>query len=167
MKLKSNYPTYSLLKILLNILFFLIVLTGKIVFVRLANYLVISEILIDGVYGLAASTNDEFVEFYNRTDNPVDGSNWTIDYRSASSTTFNTKYTFPAGIIIQSHKYFLFGGGGVLNRDNSTESLLLGLSNAGAGVFLRNSSGATIDLIGWAPLFQLTMKVLLLLNQLN
>ena len=149
MKLKSNYPTYSSLKILLNILFFLIVLTGKIVFAQAANHLVISEILIDGVYESAASTNDEFVEIYNPTDNPVDVSNWTIDYRSASSTTFNTKYTFPAGIIIQSHKYFLFGGGGVINRDNSTESLLLGLSNAGAGVFLRNSSGATIDLIGW------------------
>ena len=27
--------------------------------------------------------------------------------------------------------------------------LLLGLSNTGAGLFLRNSSGTTIDLIGW------------------
>ena len=149
MKLKSNYSTYSISRILLNIIFLLIALTGKIIFAQTANHLVISEILIDGVFESDASTNDEFVEIYNPTANPIDVSNWTIDYRSASSTTFNTKYTFPAGTIIQSHKYFLFGGGGVLNRDNNTESLLLGLSNTGAGLFLRNSSSTTIDLIGW------------------
>ena len=121
----------------MNIIFFLIVVTSEIVYAQTANHLVISEILIDGVYESNASTNDEFVEIYNPTDNPVDVSNWTISYRSASSTTFNTKYTFPAGIIIQSHKYFLFGGGGVLNRDNSNESLLLGLSNTGAGVIFK------------------------------
>jgi len=110
---------------------------------------VISEILIDGVNEQAASNNDEFVEIYNPTGNPIDISNWTIDYRSASSSTFNNKYTFPAGTILQSHKYYLFGGGGVANRDNFSQSVLIGMSNTGGGVFLRNSSGTTIDLIGW------------------
>ncbi|HKJ81614.1 MAG TPA: phospholipase D-like domain-containing protein [Ignavibacteriaceae bacterium] len=118
-------------------------------FALTADHLVISEILIDGVYESSASNNDEFVEIYNPTSNPVDVSNWTIDYRSASSTTFNNKYTFPAGTIIQSHKFYLFGGGGVSNRDNSAQSVLLGLGNTGGGVFLRNSTGTTIDLIGW------------------
>lgn len=113
-----------------------------------ADHLVISEILIDGVFESDAATNDEFVEIYNPTDNPIDVSNWTIDYRSASSTSFQNKFTFTAGTIIQAHKYFLFGGGGVSIRDNSS-NVLLGLSNTGGGLFLRNSSGTTIDLIGW------------------
>ncbi len=119
------------------------------VLAQTANHPVISEILINGVNESAASNNDEFVEVYNPTSNPIDVSNWTIDYRSATSTTFNTKYTFPSGTLIQAHKFYLFGGGGVSNRDNSTETVILGLGNSGGGVFLRNSSGTTIDLVGW------------------
>ena len=114
-----------------------------------ANHIVISEVLIDGINESSASNNDEFVEIYNPTGSPVDLSNWKIDYRSASGSTFNNKYIFPAGTVIQSHKFYLFGGGGVSNRDNSSDVLLLGLGNTGGGVFLRNSSGTTIDLLGW------------------
>ena len=118
-------------------------------FAQTANHVVISEVLIDGVNESSASNNDEFVEIYNPTASSVDLSNWTIDYRSATSSTFNNKYIFPAGIIIQSHKYYLFGGGGVSNRDNSSDVVILGLGNSGGGVFLRNSSGTTVDLFGW------------------
>ncbi len=128
---------------------FLIVLYNNLTLCQTANHAVISEILIDGVNESSSSNNDEFVEIYNPTSNSIDLSNWTIDYRSASSTTFNTKYTFPSGTIIQSHKYYLFGGGGVSNRDNSSDVVILGLGNTGGAVFLRNSSGSTIDLIGW------------------
>ncbi len=148
MKLKNNNPTLFLSKTLSYFLFVLIISFGNVIFSQ-TNHLVISEILIDGVYESSASTNDEFVEIYNPTDNPVDVSNWTIDYRSATSTTFTLKYTFPAGTLIQSHKYYLFGGGGVSNRDNISESVVLGLGNTGGGAFLRNSTGTTIDLIGW------------------
>ncbi len=126
-----------------------ILLSGSPAFAQTADHPVISEILIDGVNEGSASNNDEFVEIYNPTSNPVDVSNWTIAYRSASSTTFNIKYTFPAGTVIQSHKFYLIGGGGVANRDNSSESVLLGFGNSGGGVFLQNSGGNTIDLIGW------------------
>ncbi|MGA8263076.1 MAG: lamin tail domain-containing protein, partial [Ignavibacteriaceae bacterium] len=118
-------------------------------FAQTANHVVISEVLIDGVNESSASNNDEFVEIYNPTNSSVDLSNWTIDYRSASGSTFNNKYIFPAGTIIQSHKYYLFGGGGVSNRDNSADVVILGLGNSGGGVFLRNSSGTTVDLLGW------------------
>ncbi len=47
------------------------------------------------------------------------------------------------------HKYYLFGGGGVPNRDNSSQSLLLGLSNSGGAVFLRDTTKMTVDLVGW------------------
>ena len=122
MKLKNNNLVFSFPRAFSYSLFVLIFLTGITNFAQTANHLVISEILIDGIYESVGSTNDEFVEIYNPTDVPVDVSNWTIDYRSATSTTFTLKYTFTAGTIIQAHKYFLFGGGGVVNRDNSTES---------------------------------------------
>ncbi len=122
---------------------------GKIIFAQTAGHMVISEILVDGANESLASNNDEFIEIYNPTSMPIDVSMWTIDYRSASSITFNTKYKFPSGTVIPSHKYYLIGGGGVANRDNSSDVLLLGLGNTGGGVFLRNSSGTTVDLIGW------------------
>ncbi len=146
----NNTKHHNLLALFLTAVFIsVIVLFGENTYAQPANHLVISEILIDGVNESSASTNDEFVEIYNPTAAPIDVSNWTIDYRSASSTSFNNKYTFPSGAIIQSHKFYLFGGGGVSNRDNSAESVLLGLGNTGGGVFIRNSTGTTIDLIGW------------------
>jgi phosphatidylserine/phosphatidylglycerophosphate/cardiolipin synthase-like enzyme len=149
MNLNNKNMIYSVSKTLPNVLFVLIIITSKIIFAQTANHLVISEILVDGVNESSAANNDEFVEIYNPTDNPVDLSNWTIDYRSASGTLFNLKYTFPSGTVIQSHKYYLFGGGGIANRDNGAVSSTLGFSNSGGGVFLRNSAGTTIDLIGW------------------
>ena len=116
---------------------------------QVANHIVISEVLVDGVNESAAANNDEFVELYNPTDSPVAIGGWTVDYRSASGTTFNTKHTIPNGTTIQPHRYYLVGGGGVVNRDNSSETLLLGLGNAGGGVFLRNQSATVIDLFGW------------------
>ena len=150
MNFKNNNPIYVSTKLLLYGIIYLIFSFENFTVAQSADHLVISEILIDGVYESSASTNDEFVEIYNPTSSSVDLSNWTIDYRSASSTSFTTKYTFPAGTVIQSHKYFLFGGGGISNRDNeAVPSSTLGFGNAGGGVFLRNSSGTTIDLIGW------------------
>lgn len=128
---------------------FLILTFNILISAQTANHVVISEVLIDGVNESSASNNDEFVEIYNPTNSSVDLSNWTIDYRSASGSTFNNKYIFPAGTIIQSHKYYLFGGGGVTNRDNSSDVVILGLGNSGGGIFLRNSSGTTVDLLGW------------------
>ena len=122
---------------------------SQIIFAQTANHLVISEVLVNGKYESNAADNDEFVEIYNPTSDPVDVSNWTIDYRSASGSSFNMKYTFPSGAMVQPHKFYLIGGGGVSNRDNSSDSQVLGLGNSGGGVFLRNSSGNTIDLLGW------------------
>lgn len=120
------------------------------IFAQSADHVVISEILIDGVNESQASNNDEFVEIYNPTSSSVDIGGWTIDYRSATSTSFTNKYTLPTGTVMQPHKYFLFGGGGVANRDNNpAPSSTLGLSNTGGAVFIRNSSGTVVDLIGW------------------
>ncbi len=133
-------------KILISALF----LFSQFIFAQTADHLVISEILINGKNESSGTDNDEFVEIYNPTSAPIDVSNWTIDYRSSGNTnSFSTKYTFPSGIIVQSHKFYLVGGGGVANRDNSTESQLLGLGNSGGAIFLRNSSGNAIDLVGW------------------
>ncbi len=142
-----NFKTF--LSTLWSILIAAIFIFSQILYAQTANHLVISEVLVNGKYESNAADNDEFVEIYNPTSAPVDVSNWTLDYRSASGTSFNTKYTFPSGAMIQSHKFYLIGGGGVTDRDNSSDSQILGLGNSGGGVFLRNSSGSTIDLVGW------------------
>ena len=119
-------------------------------FGQTSDHVVISEILIDGVYESQASNNDEFVEIYNPTTSSVDISGWTIDYKSATSTTYTNKYVMPSGTVMQAHGYYLFGGGGVVTRDNNpAPSSTLGLGNTGGAVFIRNSSGTVIDLIGW------------------
>jgi phosphatidylserine/phosphatidylglycerophosphate/cardiolipin synthase-like enzyme len=148
MKFRINKHAKLFLKSILFVLIFIVLSVSNKTFAQAADHVVISEILIDGIYESDAATNDEFIEIYNPTNNIIDLSGWTIDYRSATSTTFQNKFTFPSGVTIGSHKYYLFGGGGVSNKDNSG-SLLLGLGNTGGGAFLRNSSGTTIDLIGW------------------
>lgn len=131
---------------LLAFFFLLIVNSSR---AQVANHVSISEVLVDGVNESSAANNDEFVEIYNPTDSPVGVGGWTLDYRSASGTTFNNKHTIPNGTTIQPHRYYLIGGGGVATRDNSSETVILGLGNAGGGVFLRNQSAATVDLFGW------------------
>ena len=134
---------------LLTVAFFFILIAGPLS-AQTADHLVISEALIDGVNESSSSNNDEFVEIYNPTPTAVDVSNWTLDYRSASNTsTYSNKYAFPSGTMIQPHGFYLIGGGGVSNRDNSSQSILMGLGNSGGGIFLRNSSGTVIDLLGW------------------
>ena len=132
-----------------NLLLSSLLLIGQIIFAQTADHLVISEVLVNGKYESSPADNDEFVEIYNPTSESVDASGLTVDYRSASGTTFNMKYTFPSGAMILPHKYYLIGGGGVANRDNTSDSQTLGLGNSGGGIFLRNSSGNTIDLVGW------------------
>ncbi|MFH0992427.1 MAG: phospholipase D-like domain-containing protein [bacterium] len=132
----------------LFLILFLFLFCASTLFSQTTNHVVISEVLINGIYETDATSNDEFIEIYNPTENAIDVSGWTIDYRSTGGTISN-KYTFPTGAIIQPHKYYLFGGGGVANKDNPTPSSTLGLSNTAAAILLRTSSGVTIDALGW------------------
>ncbi len=127
---------------------FIVSLNGSLL-AQPANHLVISEVLVHGFNETVPTSDNEFVEIYNPTDSAVDVSTWTVDYRSATGTTFNNKYTFSSGTSIPAHRYFLVGSGGVSNRDNSSASVELGLGNSGGAVFLRNQNGTTVDLLGW------------------
>ncbi|PTL78609.1 lamin tail domain-containing protein [Vitiosangium sp. GDMCC 1.1324] len=73
-----------------------------------ANHVVISEF--SG--GLTGAATNEFIELYNPTDTAVDISNWVVQYRSATGSTYTQSSTLPAGSVIQPKKYFLIGGAG-------------------------------------------------------
>ena len=68
---------------------------SQFLFAQAADHLVLSEILVNGKNESAAADNDEFVEIYNPTSDPVDVSNWTIDYRSSSTYNFQYKIYIP------------------------------------------------------------------------
>ncbi len=68
---------------------------------NIAEHMVISEIQIAG-----QNASDEFVELYNPTDAPIDISAWSLQYKSATGSTFYKK-NFPDGAIIPAGGFFL------------------------------------------------------------
>jgi hypothetical protein len=101
---------------------------------NLADHLVISEIKTSGENG----ADDEWVELYNPTSQPVDISQWSVQYRGSSSSAFHKKnfnpYTF-----VTAYGYFLIANFGYSNEvpaDLSHNSFQL--SSAGGSVFVVN-----------------------------
>ena len=66
-----------------------------------ADHLVISEVQTRGLVG----ANDEFIELYNPTDSSVSIDGWSVQYKSASGTTF-LRHDLPA-VSIPAGGYFL------------------------------------------------------------
>ncbi|MBC8486038.1 MAG: PQQ-binding-like beta-propeller repeat protein, partial [Bacteroidetes bacterium] len=99
-----------------------------------ADNLVISEIQIKG--NLAS---DEFIELYNPTDQNIDLSNWSIQYRGSESASFNKK-NFVNGNIIPANGYFLIVNNsydGHMVADISHNSFQM--SATGGSIFLVNN----------------------------
>jgi lamin tail-like protein len=94
--------------------------------------------------------NDEFVEIYNKTTLPIDISGWLIRASNNTGTT-GTRYTFPAGILLQSGQHYIVTGtaysGGV---QESPVALLSGTGIAdNGGIAITLSDGTTvIDQVG-------------------
>jgi hypothetical protein len=69
-------------------------------------------VVISQVYGgggnTSATYNQDFVELFNRTTNPVDISGWSIQYSSATGTAWAVT-TIPASTIVAPGKYYLIG----------------------------------------------------------
>ena len=78
--------------------------TAGTTFGQIASHVVISEVYGGGGNSGAPYKND-YVELYNPTDNPVDLTNWSIQYGSASGSTY-TPNVIASGTIA-SHGFFL------------------------------------------------------------
>ena len=105
-----------------------------------ADNLVISEIQVKG--NLAS---DEFIELYNPTNQDIDLSNWSIQYRGSESINFNKK-NFVNGNIIPANGYFLIANNsydGHMVADMSHNSFQM--SATGGNVFLVNNQIELID----------------------
>jgi predicted extracellular nuclease len=94
--------------------------------------------------GSTLSASQEFVELYNQSDQDVSLAGWTLDYKSATGSSWTHKVTLTG--TIRSHGFYLLAASGyAVTADQSFAS---GLS--GTGGHLRVVDGATvIDLVGW------------------
>ncbi|MCD6427671.1 MAG: Ig-like domain-containing protein, partial [Caldisericaceae bacterium] len=111
-----------------------------------SSTVLISEFQVGGTSG----GSDEFIEFYNASDNDVDVSGWKVMYLSASGTTEYTRYTFPQNTIIPAHKHYLItnsnGYSGSVPGDGTYSQ---GLAKSGGGIGLRDNNGTLIDSVGY------------------
>jgi len=110
-----------------------------------ADHVVISELRFYETSGV----NEEFVELHNPTDTAVDLGNWRIQYKSSTGTTWQDKQTFPAGTVLQPHRFLLFGGTAVVPAPDFSSAVALGLGNSGGHVRLVTSSLVTVDRVAW------------------
>ena len=96
------------------------------------DHLVISQIYGGGGNSNATFTND-YVELYNPTDSTVTITGWTLQYGSASGTTWTNNQ--PLGGTIGSHQYYLvqFASGGAVGAPLPTAPNIAGDINMGAG----------------------------------
>lgn len=99
------------------------------------THLVISEIQFMGDNG----ANDEFIELYNPTDNPIDISTWSIQRETATESPTFTKKNFTSPAIVPDHGYYLIAHtsyNGSVTADMSHSSFTL--TSSGATLFLVN-----------------------------
>jgi DNA/RNA endonuclease YhcR with UshA esterase domain len=107
---------------------------GKNLNAATADHLVISEVQVAG-----ATANDEFIEIYNPTTNPINIETWSIQYKGATVTTFYKK-NFSAGASVPAHGWYLvshndYTGATTPDMSHSTFSM----SGTGGHVFLVNN----------------------------
>lgn len=64
--------------------------------------------------GTASSASEEYVELYNRTDAPVNISNWQLQYKSATGSSWTAKVTLHG--TLYAHKHYLITSTGYLDE---------------------------------------------------
>ena len=101
----------------------------------IADHVVISEVAITGSGG----ANDEWIELYNPTDNDIDLSGWSIQYRGSGAESFSKKNFAAANIILASGFFLIannnYTGGIVVDLSHNSFSL----SSTGGNIFLVNN----------------------------
>ncbi len=107
-----------------------------------ATSVVISEFRTRGPSG----AEDEFVEIYNPTSNPVDISGWIISGSNSSGTVQN-RATIPAATLLRSGQYYLIAHNSYTGTVSPNLRYGTSISNDG-GIALLNSTGDIVDEVG-------------------
>jgi cysteine-rich repeat protein len=113
------------------------------------------HVVISEVSGRGPSTGpspnlqeDEFVELYNPSGEPVDLSGWKLQYKSAAGTTYGTSntYTIPEGKSIPAYGYFLIANGNFRGSVTPDATHSLNMSgSAGAVRIGKPEVGTSLD----------------------
>lgn len=127
-----------------------------------SNDVIINEIQVAG-----NTADDEFIELHNVSDENIDLSAWSVQYKGGSATKYSKK-NFPTGSKIKAHDYFLithssFSGSAVPDMRHSTFTLSSEKTGAGGTIFLVKSQknldeitpdSAIIDKVGYGVTYE-------------
>lgn len=102
--------------------------------------IVISELQTGG-----STASYEFVELYNPTASNVIMEGWNLEYKSAAGTTWSRRASLNG--TIRSYGYFLIAPDSYLPTADADMSS--GLSGTGGHIRITDSTGNTVDLVGW------------------
>jgi hypothetical protein len=102
-----------------------------------------SDVNGDGAFD---ASDDEFVELFNTSTDPVDIGGWTI------ADGNSVRHVFPAGTMIDPEGFITVFGGGTVNKVTSStaSSGALGLNNGGDVITLANASGTVMDEVSYS-----------------
>lgn len=109
-----------------------------------AGHVVISEIQIGGT-----TANDEFVELYNPTDNPISLTNWRLSKKTAGGTESDIIASTMSGTIA-SHGYFLIAHANDYDGASDPDTMYSGSTTVAPNntVLLYDGTGALMDKVG-------------------
>jgi len=101
-----------------------------------------------------APYRSDFVELFNRSTAAVGISGWKIQYWSATGTSVASTATLPAGSTIAAGGRFLIKEADGANTaatplPTPDATGTAAMSSSGARVYLLDSTGSTVDLLGW------------------
>lgn len=102
---------------------------------------VISEVSM----GTEDSASDEFVELYNNSPTDINLIGWSLYYKSSTGKTWTKKASIAQDNIIHAHDYFLLAS----VRPEADLPMTSGMSQTSGIIQLKDSSGSSIDLVGW------------------
>ena len=91
---------------------------------------------------------ERFLELYNTSDEAVDLTNWYIQRKTATGTSFGSLVSKPnfEGKTIAGHDYFVISRASLLSSDIILDALTLTESNT---IQIKKSEEEVIDKIGW------------------
>jgi hypothetical protein len=106
-----------------------------------ADHIVITEIQT----GSVAQSGEEFVELHNPTDEPLDLTGWTLEYKSAAGSDWMVKSTLSG--FVQPRGFYLIASSGYLSE---TADAVMSSGLAAGGGHIRLAENETVhDLVGW------------------
>ena len=108
-----------------------------------SSSIVLSEVMTGYVDGLSK----EFIELYSNQAEAVDISGWSIEYKSATGTSWSKRAIAAQDTLIEPKQFLVFSTETDGNGD--TQKLTSGMSQTGGNVRLRNKEGVVIDQVAW------------------